>query len=806
MGELHSKESLTRIRMGSYESADSDWIIIAQDEEEMKKIKSTASPSRDSPIIGPKSVVDSLEDSMEGLEKAPDFTDGERGNSQRGERLLRFRGRSETQESEEEVEIFSQLLAEGSCVFPSEGEVSNLQKDKKLQCNSPSKAVIKGDNVEILGVHIPSGGERVSPDSSGEATGSCEDNVALGRSGKAQPSSGIALLQNRAKQMMTGAQNMFTSLSSYMPSTPSITARSVMSSLAANFDQLSSSTVLHTSRSSPALASPSPRSLPTNLSDLQIPGAAVSSTQSPFPSDVEMFTDLEMESDPVDPTQSDSIGSSAALNVRGTLVPSDSMQGVVETQPPRVPPLRSLSKFDHNESRAISSGYQTPGMVDEADANASRNEGTGLETAEEVRETSSGPHRNGTEEFETQAVVKNVERRPSSLTSSSSSGIFETPFSTPVSPPGPCAALNGGESSQSLSSAFLSDTSPQQHDQSQRLSTSVKISEDPVTLSHAHVSRSSMNGNIELPNNEFVDLRQCVYNESQQTAGEILEAKVPYADCLSEQTPGNVNDESLEPSSLPTYSLSTNGENALFSTPAEAAEFSDSALQNFNLTEHNITDKTCIDQVSDSKVSCRIDDTASTTPPLPETVPAATTSCLQTLDMLSPKTPPAPPPVISANQNQSSPAPDLSIICEKDIHNSSPFPSAPPTVTSAGQHQASPSPQLAIFCEMDTSSGSPASPASLPRESKELLEDALNSVDLDELDEHNPVTDNNKHGPVMDNGQQTSKDSMECDHTSPHHDKPVSTLKELLEILCVFFLFCLQCKVIGIHTESMEEG
>ncbi|XP_005093044.1 hormone-sensitive lipase [Aplysia californica] len=189
LDDVHSEQSLSSIQIKSYETSNKDdWIIVAEDEEEADVIRTRTAAAHLSPVeaSGSKSVIDSLEDSFSG-ESA----------SSSSRPSLASRGRSDTAESEE-IEIFSRLQQDGSCDLGTE--------PKKVSPSQPipSKRMGVGKTVEV--------------EAEGAASSSSPSN--------------FSLFQETAKNVVEGAQTMFSSLSSYMPSSEDLKTRGVMKPLA----------------------------------------------------------------------------------------------------------------------------------------------------------------------------------------------------------------------------------------------------------------------------------------------------------------------------------------------------------------------------------------------------------------------------------------------------------------------------------------------------------------------------------------------------------------------------------------------
>ncbi|KAK3798516.1 hypothetical protein RRG08_063525 [Elysia crispata] len=762
--ELHSDESLTRIRMETYESHDSEWIIIAQDEDEIDQIRSMAAASQDSPVVERESVIDAMDDSMEGRKHLQEFVGEEDMEPWCNKDLMGAKERSNTQESEEEVEIFSQLLAEGSCVFPSEGEASIPQPDQRQHLHSAGKSAAVVDMVTPVEA-VTDGGQFLGTSSS-ELSNADQDTAAS--SGSSVKSSGVALLQSRARQMMADAQTMLTSLSSYMPAPPSMgTARSVMSSLAANFDPLNSSTSLHTSKSSLGLtsASDSTSSKPdgANFSPVSGPGLDLP--------DIETFVELQVFPVSVDVNESEVTRSSG---VNGNESISAACPGTAERMQANLESKCPLTMSDGIEGNDLKQVCSNPELV------------VNGKDADTTRSTKADPR-------------EPTETKPSPLTSSSSSGVFETPFSTPVSPSGHDIILPGAESNLSLSSAFLSDTSP--HHQDQVLGELSRESAGNDTCQETSLSSTCKDQRhenyLELTRDNFRPRRdktgESVYESSHHptlqpsertSAGESVgslscDPLHQPDDCAYDgDGPASGNDPNHQVTlsdhsvallsvSDPDASSSPSGgvdppilfatpdkrtevpaatsdadQHILFATPEERTEVPAATWNSISLSDRGSClfspDKTSRLLPGRNDIDAEvlmISKDAVDTPYQPSNLKVTTTNCLQTLDMLSPVTPPAPSTTLSDQQDQSSPSPELSVICELDTNGTSRASQAPPTVISAQNNQASPSPQLPVTCDMDTHSDSPASPASLPGESKELLEDALRSPDVGEVEE-----------------------------------------------------------------------
>ncbi|GFR88337.1 hormone-sensitive lipase [Elysia marginata] len=722
MHELHSDESLTRIRMGSFESTDNDWIIIAQNEEEVNQIRSAVEASPISPEVGKGTVVDTMEDSMTGGEQIQDFADGGRSSfeQQDSAEVEGSRARSSTHESEEEVEIFSQLLAQGSCVFPSEEKIVSSQREHVVGSHSPPKSA--GPTKRTDTSNNETSAERknsshVSPPSD-LSTSVADTLVSSSSSGKGEKSSGIALLQSRAKQMMAGAQNMFTSLSSYMPATPNmVTARSVMSSLASNFDSLSSSS-LHTSRSSPVLASSSgsasTKPVSVNLSPASAPGCDLP--------DIETFTEIELLPDAIDSSKNDSTRS-LPLEINKTVNTVDSDQGKQGSLPLGTPP-----KTDPTNGR------DTQGLtVLELKSNAV------------VKDTDTSASESGPIAQETAIGVEKARRQSSPLTSSSSSGVFVTPYSTPISPPGgPSAKLPGAESNLSLSSVFLSDTSPQVQKEVQGLGTAA-VMED-VTGGN---DQNSPIASVDSPHQKPDVLSQQADGSLQQVSEEkpmdvvesppetSLQSESVMTQPLEDRIGSGSSLTEITATTRPTPSVPLNIDKSL---THEAS--TESSGQSENIAEQCMPASFPLETSSPaSNLPDSVTDSnklnAGPTLDLSSIETEANTRCLQTLDMLSPETPVAPPSLAEDQNSQANnPYHQLSVICEVDTSCNSPASQAPISEMDTHKDQCSPSPQLTMVCEVDTCGDSPASLPSLPRESKELLEDALMSEDRVDTNEN----------------------------------------------------------------------
>ncbi|GFN86128.1 hormone-sensitive lipase [Plakobranchus ocellatus] len=729
MGELHSDKSLTSINMESYESADSDWIIVTQDEEEVSKIRSSA-VDQDSLVIGPKSVVDSLEDSMEGNKNLGPSSSGRRHEGDTRRELLGKRGRSETVESEKEVQIFSQLVAEGSCIFPSEDCLSSAQMGKKHHvqaAESPSNPAASKSQMcgDLSETETGDSLDAVRGGANLEETVEVADDQSTGsdQTHKTSASSGISLLQNRAKQMMEGAQNMLTSLSSYMPSSHSIpSARSVMSTLAANLDQRSSTSAvfntLHKSKSSSVIPSP-PYSVTPSLPDPSIdPTAACEENTNQA---VRISTDGKADTDPADPKHVSSTDLSSRLVSAEILNACDA--ALEESSCDVTEPPTGLSNLD--------------GIDDLQDSEL---------------------------ELTNAALVREAKAEPSPLTSSSSSGVFGTPFSTPVTPGAAVLPVKDG-SSLSGSPVFLSDTSPLLLDERGQI-TETRSDELEITglegkQVHSQWPNPHINGNLKGVSGQPLDIE----NDNSQTdisPAQVDQPQVPKHDMSENSEPqefvsgkvqysnphsssqlkdvhmsiendscnhqiynvydaGNAGDDQLaRKNNFPTLAASpaTDQASSVFSTPLEVNTSSvvsksfPRASERPSVPAEAKSDCQMVNSYEpfkDTQMSNKSE--SSLASPVAKTglIPPArsTTSFLQSLDMLSPETSPA-PTVIPPQQCQSSPSPLPSIICDAEAHDSS-----------------------------------SASPASLPRESKELLEDALKSVDLGEIEDKVWQSDDN---------------------------------------------------------------
>ncbi|KAH9492858.1 hypothetical protein Btru_023880 [Bulinus truncatus] len=174
MDDVHSQKSLTRIQLGTYETHDSDWLIIDKDRCPKDILKKDTPHT---PEYGTPSDLSATDIGDRGFRKSESMF-----NMNSVDISLVNHGNNIRRQSD--TEIFSQLINDGSCVFPAGSNVS----DPKLPGASSCSTTV-----------LDSSGHR-----------NVDGPFNLGR------------LQQRAKLMMESAHSLFNSLASLMPSSHDI--------------------------------------------------------------------------------------------------------------------------------------------------------------------------------------------------------------------------------------------------------------------------------------------------------------------------------------------------------------------------------------------------------------------------------------------------------------------------------------------------------------------------------------------------------------------------------------------------------
>ncbi|BFZ14026.1 hypothetical protein BsWGS_17065 [Bradybaena similaris] len=198
MDDVHSEQSLTSIQLKSYEVVDNDWIMIAQGEEEVHAVQSPDPTIDNSPING---IARTKDHQLE-----PPDPGGSRDHQQKSSDIIEKMEHSDTPDSEHE--IFFRLECDGSVALP------------------------PGVEGHVARVTTPAAGQELSRY---EENANVNQSEISGNSGLEMPLkpklARLGMLQERARLMVEGAQSMFSKVSSYMPATRDMSTQNVISSL-----------------------------------------------------------------------------------------------------------------------------------------------------------------------------------------------------------------------------------------------------------------------------------------------------------------------------------------------------------------------------------------------------------------------------------------------------------------------------------------------------------------------------------------------------------------------------------------------